>query len=61
MARLMFDKSDTGKAPDKDRKRPVDMTGDEIMDELFDPKVRNELKKLAHENRPKEKKSKTTK
>ena len=57
----MLDKSDTGKPSDKDRKHPARMTGDEIMDELFNPDVREELKKLAHEHRPKEKRSKKSK
>lgn len=37
-------------------KHPALKTGDEIMDDLFSPEVREKLKELAHEKRPKEEK-----
>jgi len=48
------------KPPKKDRddKPAILKTDDEIMDELFDPEVRKELKKLAHEKRPEDKETK---
>lgn len=52
-------RSDMAKPPKgkKKPKEPVRMTDDEIMDDLFSPKVRKELKKLAEKHR-KEPKSK---
>ena len=35
-------------------KAPVEMTGDELMERVFNKQVRKKLKKLAEENRPKE-------
>lgn len=54
--RLTFVRSAMDEAPEKDRddKPAILRTDDEIMDELFGPEVRKELKRLAHEKRPEE-------